>query len=736
MAANLKRLICRRFGGSTNFILFVVLTILVFILYNKYQQTLMNDTETNSLIDEQIDQLMKHQLKDGKIDIKDENFIEDINKYYTNKTRPPFVSYDAECDIKKVCASDMVPFRIVSGEKIDVLPMICFNGKLLMGARIKDKKVGRGVNIVVLDPVSFEVKLKENYDTFREDAHFYRTINSLQEGDIILIASHDEMTNGLRKTSISLMENFGSVKFNKLKYRNTYVFIGQCGLESSKAIEKVGSTIIKKGEDFFKSVEISGCTKIPMGTIKPIVKPYIEISNGDEIALGSFSLNCGMRVECNLDSFPVHLYTGKDQDDTLKICVNGRYIMTKGINSAGRGINIVVTDGREIIQTAHFDTYEQDSTNLEVFLEGLYDGSIVIAVTFDEASTRLSPLARNLFFEIGSGLIQNLRSRDAWYLIGRKGINGFSPIEEISYSSADNAHAPPLDIRLCVNEKFQGVKIRADPLPNRNEKRQAFCRKFDGYGDFCGTDNYDRPIEPAPIINRTLESHPVFNTPILIIGGMSHNSLRMTLETVIMQPGIKPELVFVCIDEKLYEHVNLVDLFSFNSVLLKSSFNYSEIFHKSFAQIWSNNKMDESKQSVIVIEENLILAPDFLYFFSMVYDSFINDPNVAAISSWNPNGYAEIEGNSNYVYRTNEFPGLGFMIKRSIYEDYIENKVEQCCSERAWNNWSLQDDKNETVIFDVIMPDVSRVYHRPYDISKADFSYLENLFNRKRNTNL
>jgi hypothetical protein len=44
---------------------------------------------------------------------------------------------------------------------------------------------------------------------------------------------------------------------------------------------------------------------------------------------------------------------------------------------------------------------------------------------------RLNTLARNLFFELGSGLIQNLRHRDAWYLVGRKGIDGFSPIEEV-----------------------------------------------------------------------------------------------------------------------------------------------------------------------------------------------------------------------------------------------------------------------------------------------------------------
>ena len=45
----------------------------------------------------------------------------------------------------------------------------------------------------------------------------------------------------------------------------------------------------------------------------------------------------------------------------------------------------------------------------------------------------------------------------------------------------------------------------------------------------------------------------------------------------------------------------------------------------------------KDKHSIIVIEEELILSPDFLYFFSQVYDVYINDPTVSAISAWNPN---------------------------------------------------------------------------------------------------
>ena len=72
---------------------------------------------------------------------------------------------------------------------------------------------------------------------------------------------------------------------------------------------------------------------------------------------------------------------------------------------------------------------------------------------------------------------------------------------------------------------------------------------------------------------------------------MSYSSLRMTLETIIMQPGINPKLVFVCFDEKLDEMINLIELFEFNYVKISSSSNYMEIFHKSIEKLLNSNEL-------------------------------------------------------------------------------------------------------------------------------------------------
>lgn len=56
---------------------------------------------------------------------------------------------------------------------------------------------------------------------------------------------------------------------------------------------------------------------------------------------------------------------------------------------------------------------------------------MILAVSFDEASSKLSTMAKQMFYELGSGLIQNLKFRASWFFVGQKGISGFTPFEEV-----------------------------------------------------------------------------------------------------------------------------------------------------------------------------------------------------------------------------------------------------------------------------------------------------------------
>ncbi len=97
-----------------------------------------------------------------------------------------------------------------------------------------------------------------------------------------------------------------------------------------------------------------------MGQITPLVFPNMEVNKEGKIAVGTSIKNCGLTDMCKDDEFAVHVYTGKDNNDEPKICVDGRYVIARGINDAGRGLNIVVvSNGKDVIRTGHFDTWQE-----------------------------------------------------------------------------------------------------------------------------------------------------------------------------------------------------------------------------------------------------------------------------------------------------------------------------------------------------------------------------------------
>jgi hypothetical protein len=101
-----------------------------------------------------------------------------------------------------------------------------------------------------------------------------------------------------------------------------------------------------------------------VGPMTPLSFPTSEINKEGKIAVGTSIKNCGLLEMCKENEFAVHVYTGKDNNDEPKICVDGKYVMAKGINDAGRGLNIVVvSNGKEVIRTGHFDTWQEGKIN-------------------------------------------------------------------------------------------------------------------------------------------------------------------------------------------------------------------------------------------------------------------------------------------------------------------------------------------------------------------------------------
>ncbi len=102
---------------------------------------------------------------------------------------------------------------------------------------------------------------------------------------------------------------------------------------------------------------------------------------------------------------------------------------------------------------------------------------------------------------------------------------------------------------------------------------------------------------------------------------------------------------------------------------------------------------------MIIIEEDLILSPDFLYTFALLSETFRKDETIGAIQMWNPNcrkflflnlsfyilfhlAYDTVNGSIGLIYRVDNLYGLGYLLRRSFYDKNMKNSFQQCCSKR------------------------------------------------------
>eukprot|EP00754_Rhynchopus_humris_P043945 Rhum_TRINITY_DN3652_c0_g1::Rhum_TRINITY_DN3652_c0_g1_i1::g.11536::m.11536/K00726/MGAT1; alpha-1,3-mannosyl-glycoprotein beta-1,2-N-acetylglucosaminyltransferase len=93
----------------------------------------------------------------------------------------------------------------------------------------------------------------------------------------------------------------------------------------------------------------------------------------------------------------------------------------------------------------------------------------------------------------------------------------------------------------------------------------------------------------------------------------------------------------------------------------------------------------ENYDRVVLLEDDLEVASDFFTYMKAAAPLFDNDDTLMCVSAWNDNGKAENVQSPSAVYRTDFFPGLGWMMPRSLWED-----VGPIWPAGFWDDWLRQ----------------------------------------------
>jgi hypothetical protein len=72
---------------------------------------------------------------------------------------------------------------------------------------------------------------------------------------------------------------------------------------------------------------------------------------------------------------------------------------------------------------------------------------------------------------------------------------------------------------------------------------------------------------------------------------------------------------------------------------------------------------------LIILEEDIEVAGDFLSYMAAHAPLFALDPSLLCVSAWNDNGKWQLAGDVAKVYRSDFFPGMGWMAPRSLFEE-------------------------------------------------------------------
>jgi len=106
---------------------------------------------------------------------------------------------------------------------------------------------------------------------------------------------------------------------------------------------------------------------------------------------------------------------------------------------------------------------------------------------------------------------------------------------------------------------------------------------------------------------------------------------------------------------------------------------------------------------VIIVEDDLEISPDFYQYFSATLPILRKDKSLWCVSAWNDNGKAGLidENSADLLYRTDFFPGLGWMITKDLWD---ELSVKWARS--YWDDWMREpvQRKNRACI----RPEISR----------------------------
>lgn len=244
------------------------------------------------------------------------------------------------------------------------------------------------------------------------------------------------------------------------------------------------------------------------------------------------------------------------------------------------------------------------------------------------------------------------------------------------------------------------------------------CADHEAYAALCDGGTADDPAAARPSPAAGAGDAAAADLPLAVIAGNRGRYLYTCLESLLACPGIRPERITVFVDGYEDEPLLVANALGVGVVRFdktRSTSTMAETFRnadmiaahylRSLQAAWEINR---HARYLLNVEEDLRVSVDFLRYFAQTLPLMESDSSLYCVSAWNDNGYEHASANPRLLYRTETFPGLGWMLKRDLWLE-LEPKWPRCCTGWSWDLWMREDAQRKGR--ECLMPDVPRTFH-------------------------